>query len=274
MNATTENLSAFNIPYVPDAVEKQSSDAASLLSKVSVRDGWNGISLEKHPEDEPNEGWDDVNADTTDTKIMAEIGGISLLQDTVRCIVVVDDMNRSVLMPRADSYPGESPYGAPLTGSLGKIAELFDAFAYLPNGQNAQERPLNFMPVVGLMGDDKIKNEDPKWRLFGRLRTDVYEKVKLELGDINTQEAKPVVLVTQMRADNFALFSISQPHKMFSPTLWLAALPLSVMKVPMKTLPEPHIRTIVLAERAKAEIHDLCTAGLTNNKVGQMSLCF
>lgn len=168
--------------------------------------------------------------------------------------MVDTDQGRRVRVPGPDAYPGEAPYAAPMMGFHGKIAAVFDAFAYLPNGQSPADRPSNFLPIVGLIGDDESKNDNPGWKLFGRLRADVYSRVKEELGDINAGPAKPVLLVTRLRADHMALLSISQPHQMFAQSLWLAALPPSVMKVPMKTLDEPKVFAIVLSERAKVAV--------------------
>ena len=198
----------------------------------------------------PGEGWDGIDDDDHDAPD-ASAGAESSLSDNA--MVDTDEGNR-MRVPGPDAYPGEAPYAAPMMGFHGEIAAVFDAFAYFPSGQALADRPRNFLPVVGLSGNDDAKNANPAWSLFGRLHQEVHARVREELGDINDGSVKPVVLVTQMRAHDMALFSISQPHRMFAPSLWLATLPISVMKVPLQTLEEPTVRALVLGERAKASI--------------------
>lgn len=188
--------------------------------------------------------------------------------------MVETDMGTKVPVPHQDVYPGEAPYGAPLAGFHGKIGEVFDAVAILPLGYSPQNRPKDFFPVIGLKSDDEQKNDNPAWTMYARLRPEIYQQVKAELGDIQEASAKPVILASSMRADGMALLSLSQPHQMFAPCLWLATLPESIMTYPLPTIDEQKVLHLANADRARAELEQSKKAELRSRGGEQLSLKF
>ncbi len=164
---------------------------------------------------------------------------------------------KRVRVPGAGAYPGEPPYGAPMTGFHGKATDIFDAFAYLPSGQSAADRTANFFPIVGLVSEDAEKRDNPAWTLFARMKPAIHRQIKEEITDIETGVFRPVFLVNGMRAENMAMFSVSQPHKMFSPSIWLAAAPIGIMSHPVPALDENKIKAMVLAERALVQVEKI-----------------
>lgn len=164
------------------------------------------------------------------------------------------DGGRRVRIPGPGVYHGEPPYAAPIAGFHAKAESVFDALSYFKANSIYSERPTGFIPVIGLMGDDIEKNKDPAWKLYGRLRTDISEKLKAEQSDIYSAESRPVLIASVMRAENMTLLSIARPHQMFAPCLWLATMPTTIIKVPLPTVDEIEVRSLSLADKAMSEI--------------------
>lgn len=197
----------------------------------------------------------------------AEVGG------RVRAQLVEADDGSMVRPPNPSvAYPGEPPYDAPVLGFHPKIAQLFDAFTYLPVNGAGAERPEGFLPIIGLIGDDPAKDSSPAWKLYGRIKPDVWKELASALC-VSSQPPKPpnYVMVNAMRSENLAMFSFTLPQQIFAPSAWMAALPLSVMRTPMQTIDEAAAKMLALASKAKT---DVAKAATQAGKNGQLSFSF
>jgi hypothetical protein len=220
-------------------------------------------------------GFDDSEESSFSPAVADEIGSSNMeLNSHGKIVATVEtEGGKRVRVPGPGAYPGEPPYSAPMTGFHGKATDIFDAFAYLPSGQPSSERPKGFFSVVGLAGDDAEKRDNPAWSLFARMKPEVYKKVEEEFGDMKVSAFKPVILVNGMRAENMAMFSVSQPHQMFGASLWLAAAPIAIMNHPVPVLDGNKVKALVLADRALEQVDKLKNSQPKAHS-GQFSLAF
>lgn len=173
----------------------------------------------------------------------------------VKAQLVEADDGSMVRVPNPNIYPGHPPYGAPVLGFHPKIAEVFDAFVYLPVTGASAERPSGFLPVIGLVGDDPAKDKDPAWKLYGRIRPDVWKQMAVDIGEsLEGPKLPSYMMVNAMRSENLAMFTLAQPQHMFATSAWIATLPMSVMRTPMQTIDEQSAKMLARATRAQAEV--------------------
>jgi len=221
----------------------QHSHAARVQSRIIQ--GAASLNLKDDDEDDDNNNRVDATAQDP-----SEIISHGKVVETVET-----EGGKRARVPGPGAYPGEAPYGAPISGFHGKATDIFEVVAYLPSGQPASERPEGFFPLVGLSGNDPEKRDNPAWSLYARLKPEIYKEVKDELRDIHTGATKrAVILVTGMRAESMAMFSLSQPHQIFAPSLWLAAAPIGIIQYPVPVVDEAQVKAMLLAERAKVHV--------------------
>lgn len=221
------------------------------------------VDLDTDDDDDFDAGADTIEASGTPERAISESQGRS--QKDVP--MVETDEGRLTRVPPAETYPGEVPYGAPISGFHGKVGDLFDAFIHLRPGHTPDDRPKGFLPVVGLTVGDSVHS------LYGRLRPEFQKQLAEEMSGMGGS-IRPVIVANALRADNLALFTVTEPQKMFAPSLWLATMPIGVLKMQIPTLEEPKVRAMLAAERAFAEV-ERAQASAAKAKAGaQLSLGF
>ena len=257
------------------SINSQARALTARATQVDQEENWDEASDSEFGHDDEAVETAASTATATAKAALASPGSSgSSVESGGRVFAIADDGSR-VRVPMPDVYPGEPPFAAPVLGFHAKAAEIFDTFAYLHTNSPRHERPDGFLPVIGLIGDDPAKDKDSGWKLHVRLRPEVWkELLEKSQGAIDEAGSRPGVVVSAMRSENLALFTISHPQQMFAQNVWMTTMPMAVMKTPLSTIDESQAHALVRAEKARAQVLAQTAKAARSNRSAQLSLDF